>query len=186
VLLAVVVLTKRDGYLLAAVVILAALAVSRGRARSAWPRIGAMAATTVALALPWRIFLSVRGLDSGTPPGGMTGFLHHFDRGWPALRLTLTTLVDYDVWLVLTPIAVLAIAVAFVGGGRALPTYAALVYVLAALGFTWVSWSYTNIAITENPAINPIIRLTGSLALFAAALVPLLLETAWCGEEGRG
>jgi len=183
VLLAAVVLTKRDGYLLAAVVVVAALAASRGDARWAWPRIGAMAAATVALAVPWRIFLSVRGLDTGTPPGGVTNFLHHLDRGWPALRLTFTTLFDYDVWLVLTPLALLAIAVAFVGGGKVLPTYAVLVYVLAALGFTWVSWSYTNIAITENPAINPIIRLTGSLALFAAALMPLLLETAWRGRE---
>src|SRR5262249_8042065 len=178
-----VVLTKRDGYLLAAVVVVAALAASRGHARRAWPRIGAMAVATVALALPWRIFLSIRGLDAGTPPGGVTSFLHHLDRGWPALRLTFTTLFDYDVWLVLTPLALLAIVVAFVGGGKVLPTYAVLVYLLAAIGFTWVSWSYTNIAITENPAINPIIRLTGSLALFAAALMPLLLETAWRGRE---
>jgi hypothetical protein len=182
-LLAVVVLTKRDGYLLAAVVIVAPLVATRRDARRAWPPIGAMAAFTIALAVPWRVFLSVRGLDSGAPPGGATGFLHHLDRGWPALRLTVTTLFDYDVWLVVTPLALLAIALAFLAGARRLPAFAALVYVLAALGFTWVSWSYTNIAITEDLAINPIVRLTGSLALFSAALVPLLLEAAWRGHE---
>ena len=141
-----------------------------------------MAVFTVVLAVPWRIFLSVRGLDGGAPPGGSTGFLHHLDRGWPALRLTVKTLFDYDVWLVVTPVALLAIVVALLAGARRLPVYAALVYLLAALGFTWVSWSYTNIAITENLAINPIIRLTGSLMLLSAALVPLLLEAAWRGR----
>jgi hypothetical protein len=81
---------------------------------------------------------------------------------------------------------VVAVVLAFVAGARRLPAFAALVTLFMVAGFTWVTWSFPSLPITKDGALNPIVRLTGSLILTFAALAPLLLATAWRGErEGR-
>lgn len=184
ILLAGALLTRREGYLLAACVAAAALLASWRERRVAWPRLAAVGAAAVALAIPWRVLLAVRHLGGGGPDAGGTGLLSHLDRAWPSLRLTTRTLFDYQVWLVVAPLAVLAIAL--LAGVRRLPAYVGLVFAFGAAGFTWITWSFPSLPITENAALNPIVRVTGSLVLLSAGLVPLLLAAAWRGRGARG
>ena len=184
-------LTKREGQLLAACVVLAALAASWGARRYAWPRIALAGGCAVILAVPWRVWFSSRDLTGEFPSSGLLRLLDHLDRPWPALQSVARALVDYELWLLVLPLAGLAIALALVAGARVLPVYAALVYLLAAAGFVWVLWSFTELELpfVQDEGVNPIVRLSGSLVLLSAGLVPLLLDAAWRGsddEERRG
>ena len=86
ILLAAVVLTKREGYAFAASVIVAALVVTARERRAAWPKLIAVGVVAAAAALPWRIFLAVRGLGGGGPEAGGTGLFSNLDRAWPSLQ----------------------------------------------------------------------------------------------------
>jgi hypothetical protein len=190
-LLGAAMLTKREGLLLAACVLVAALAASWKTKRYAWPRLALVGVVALLLAVPWRLWFSTRDLTGELPEAGILALFENLDRAWPAVESVLTTLVDYDLWLATLPLAAAAIVLAFLGGARVLPVYASLVYGLAAAGFTWVLWSFTELElpIEQDEAVNPIVRLVGSLVLLSAALVPLLLEAAWRGRgeaiEGR-
>jgi hypothetical protein len=179
------VLTKREGQLLAACVLVAALAASWGTKRSAWPRLAAAGACVLVLALPWRIWFTSRELTGDLPGTGVLGLFDYLDRPWPAFRSVLRAVGDYDLWLLVLPLAAVAVVLAFVAGARVLPTYAALVYGLATAGFVWVLWSFTELELpfVQDEGVNPIVRLTGSLVVLSAALVPLLLDAAWRGAE---
>jgi hypothetical protein len=49
-----------------------------------------------------------------------------------------------------------------------------------------VTYSYRDIPITANEALNPIVRYTGALVLLAAVATPLLLASVWrSGAEER-
>ena len=178
-------LTKREGQLLAACILLAALAASWGARRFAWPRIVLAAGSALALAVPWRLWFGSRGLTGEFPSSGLLGLFDHLDRPWPALQSVLRALFDYDLWLLVLPLALLAIALALVAGARVLPLYAALVYGLAAAGFVWVLWSFTELELPyeQDEGVNLLVRLCNSLVLVSAGLVPLLLDAAWRGGD---
>jgi hypothetical protein len=180
-LLAAVMLTKREGYAFAASAIVAALVVTARERRGAWPKLIAVGLVAAATTLPWRVLLAVRHLGGGGPEAGGTGLFSNLDRAWPSLRLALSTVFDYHLWLVVTPLAVVAIVAAFAAGGRTLPLYTTLVYVFAVVAFTYSTWAFPSLGISKKPALNPIVRLTGELALLAPGLVPLLLARAWRG-----
>jgi hypothetical protein len=185
-LLGAVMLTKREGQLLAACVIAAALAASLRDWRRSWPRIGVAAAVAFAIALPWRIWFSSRDLTGEFPSSGVTGLLDTLDRAWPALEAVLATAFDDGLWTVAPPLALAAVVLAFLGGARMLPAYAALVYGLALAGFTWALWSFVELELPvpeQSEAINPVVRLTASIVLLTAALTPLLLDAAWRGTD---
>jgi len=93
---------------------------------------------------------------------------------------------DYDIWLIVAPLMLLAIAAAAVARATRLAVYATLLVGLALAAFTWVTWAFPSLPITKAPNVNPIIRLTGSLALASTALVPLLLSAAWRGLRSDG
>lgn len=183
ILLAGTALAKRDGYLLAACVVAAALTASARDRRFAWPRLGLCAAVVLAAWVPWQAWFRWRGLSPEGPGGGTLGIFHHLDRAWPSLRLTLSTLFDYGLWLLVIPLALAAIALALAAGARRLPVYAALLYGFSALGFVWTTWAFVENPITKDESVNPIIRLSGSLVLASAALTPLLLTSAWRGSD---
>jgi hypothetical protein len=180
ILLAAAMLSKREGTLFGACVVLAALVVTWTRRRSAWPRLVAVALAAVAATLPWWILLHVRGLSAETPEAGGLGLFSHLDLAWPSLKLTFSTLFDYHQWLVVVPVAVLAIGGAFAAGARRLPGYAALLFVFGVVALTYTTWAFPSIPITKAP-INPIIRLTGWLVLAIPAVIPLVLEDGWRG-----
>jgi hypothetical protein len=178
-------LTKREGYLFGACVVLAAIGVTWRNARAAWPRLVAVGLVAAAMTIPWRILLSVRHYETGAPQAGGTGLFSHLGRVWPSLRLSLSALFDFHIWLIVIAFAVVAIVAAFVAGARPLAGYAALVFLFGVLALTWITWSFPSLPITKNGALNPIVRSTGFLALTVPALVPLLLQAAWRSTERR-
>jgi hypothetical protein len=185
VFLAAALLTKRDGQLFAACVVAAALVASFRDRRSAWPRLALAGAVALAAVLPWRIWFSSRELAGDLPAGGAFALFDELDRGWPAFESTVTALFDYDLWLVVIPLVVAGIALAYVAGARILPTYALTLYVLVTAGLTWALWSFTELELPleQDEAVSPIVRLSGSLVVAAAAIVPLLLDAAWRGSD---
>jgi len=186
-LLGAALLTKREGLLFAACLVVAALVASRRDWRRTWPRIGVAALCAVALTVPWRLWFSSRDLAGELPEAGFLGLFDHLDRPWPAFRSVLGVVVDYDLWLVLPPLVALGVVLAFVAGARVLPTYGLVLYGLMILGFSWVLWSFVEIELpfVQDEGVNPVVRLTGSLAVLSAGLLPLLLDAAWHGRDGR-
>jgi hypothetical protein len=172
-------LTKREGYLLGACIAIAALVASSHQARVFWPSLLAAFAVAFASTVPWRVFLLVRDLPQGGAEAGGAGLFAHAERAWPSLRLAVSAMFDYDIWLVVGPLMVLAIGAAALAGVTRLAGYAALVFGLAIAAFTWVTWAFPTLPITKEASANPIVRLTGSLALASTALIPSLLSTAW-------
>jgi hypothetical protein len=177
--------TKREGYLLAACIVFAALAASARRGRTVWPRLLVMAGVALAFTVPWRVLLTVRNLPGGGPEAGGTGLFNHLDRAWPSLRLTFSTLFDFDIWLLVAPLALVAIAAAILARRRQLGLYALLLFALAVAAFTWTTWAFPSLPITKEAALNPMPRLTGSLTFAATALAPLLLGSVWPARAGR-
>jgi len=182
VLLAAAMLSKREGYLFGACIVFAALGVTWREAR-AWPRVLLVGFIAAAATIPWRGLLAHRHLSAEGPEAGGTGLFRHADLAWPSLRLTLSTVFDYHLWLVVVPVALLAVGAAMVAGARRLPGYVALVYAFGVAGLTWVTWSFPSIPLTKDLAINPIVRLTGWLVLTTPAVVPLVLAATWRGRD---
>jgi hypothetical protein len=178
-----IMLTKREGQLLAACVVAAALAASLREWRSAWPRLALVSACALAVALPWRVWYVSHDLTGEFPSSGVTGPLDNLDRAWPSLQSVLSAAFDADLWTVVLPLVIVALALAFVAGARVLPVYATFVYGLALAGFTWAIWSFTEleVPIEQDEAINPVVRLSASLVVLSAGLTPLLLDAAWRG-----
>jgi hypothetical protein len=178
-------LTKREGQLLVACLLVAALAGSWRRWRYAWPRLAFAGVLAASAAVPWRIWFTSRDLTGELPSAGVLAFFDYPERGWPAFESAISALFDYDLWLVVPPLVAVAVAVAFLAGGRVLPIYALTLYVLSIGGFTWVLWSFTELELplVQEEAVNPIVRLSGSLVIASAALVPLLLDVAWNGAD---
>jgi hypothetical protein len=179
VLLAGVMSTKREGYAFAASAIVAALVVTARERRAVWPKLIIVGIVAAATTVPWRVLLAVRDLGGGGPEAGGTGLFSNLDRAWPSLRLAISTLFDYHLWIVVTPLAIVAIVAAFAAGARTLPLYTTLVYLFAVVAFTYSTWAFPSLGISREPALNPIVRLTGEVVLLTPALVPLLLARAW-------
>ena len=186
VFMAAALLTKREGQLLVACIVLAAVVGSLRRWRFAWPRLALAAAVAIAAAIPWRIWFSSRDLTGELPAGGALGLFDHLDRGWPAFESAITTIFDYDLWLVIVPLVGAGVVLAYFAGARILPTYTLTLYALVTAGLTWVLWSFTELELpfVQDEGVNPIVRLSGSLVVVSAALLPLLLDAAWRGTEG--
>ena len=69
------ILTKREGILLVACVLLAGFAASVKERRALWPRLALAALGAVALTLPWRIWFTTQGLPSDGPTRRLSGQL---------------------------------------------------------------------------------------------------------------
>jgi hypothetical protein len=178
ILFAGVLLTKREGLLLVAFVIAAALVATWREKRRAWPAVLTTGLAAFALALPWRLWLAVEDLSTGAPPDGYLGFVDHADRAWPSLELVVRTLFDYDLWLLATPLALVATMLAFFGGAPRTAVFATAFAGFSVLGCTWVIWSEPDFEITQDYGLNPVVRLIGGSVLVLVALTPLLLEQA--------
>ena len=186
VFMAAALLTKREGQLLVACIVLAAVVGSWRQWRFALPRLALASVVAISAAVPWRIWFSSRDLTGELPAAGALALFDHLDRGWPAFESAITTIFDYDLWLVVVPLVGVAVVLAYVAGARILPTYTLTLYALATVGFTWVLWSFTELELplVQDESVNPMVRLSGSLAIVSAALLPLLLDAAWRGTDG--
>jgi hypothetical protein len=183
--LAAALLTKRDGQLLAACVVAAGLVASWRQWRFAWPRLGLAAAVAVAAMIPWRLWFSSRDLPGELPSAGVLPVSELLDRVWPAFQSVIAAAFDFDLWLLVVPLAAASVVLAYLAGARLLPTYALTLYVLLLLGFEWVLWSFTELELplVQDESVNPIVRLSGSLVVASAAITPLLLDAAWRGRD---
>lgn len=177
-------LTKREGLLFVAAALLVALVAALARRRALWPRLLLVVAAVGAAALPWRLWYRSHGIGGEAPTdvgaGGSLG------RVGDSLRLSLDVLFDTTLWSVVPVVALVALGAALVWGDRRLAAYLGGLLGLVFLGGAWVTYSYRDIPITANEALNPIVRYTGAIVLLAAVATPLLLASVWrSGTEER-
>ena len=172
-------LTKREGLLLVACILVCLVAVTWSLRRAAWlgpPRLswqGSLSPGTSG----WR-----RATSQGPGPDiGYFGFLHHLNLAWPSTRLTLTALFDGP-WSLVPVVIVVAIVAGLVRGKGGVPAFAGAWFVLGTLACSWVTLSYPGVPLVTNNEANPIVRLTGGLVIPAAVLLPLVLNAAWHGR----
>jgi len=171
--------TKREGLLLAACVVVSGIAASWRRRRSTWPALVLVAALAFAATLPWRVWFTTNGIGGEGPGAGYLGFTKNLSRAWPSVRLTLEVLFNGNFWVGVPIVLLVAIATGLVIRAHVLPAFAGWYFVLATLGASWVTLSFPSMPITTNGALNPIVRLSGGIVVPAAGLLPLLLTAAW-------
>lgn len=178
-------LTKREGILFAACVLFAAFATSWREWRAVWPRLAIGGLVAFALALPWRIWFMAHGLPSDAPSAGYLGAFTYVERAWPSLELAVTTLFESELWLIAPVLVAVAIVLASLADAWVISIYAAVFAGAAIAAATWTIWSNPSLPFTQDDAVNPIVRMTGTTILVLAALTPLLLERAWSGRGER-
>jgi hypothetical protein len=170
--------TKREGQLLAACLIGAALLATVRHPRRTWPAMVGVSALAYAVNVPWRIWWTSRHLLSETPGIDVGGITSNASRIWPSLKLVLDLQFEARAWLWLLPIA---LAAALLGLGVAgIVRETAVLYLLTTLfcvlGFTWILVSQPGLQLTTRGSDTPIPRVVGAVVLLSAALAPLLLE----------
>jgi hypothetical protein len=185
VLLSGAMLTKREGLLFAACVLLAGFAASWNQRGWAWPRLAVAGVACYLLALPWRLWFIAHGIPGDGPTGGYLGASTDLARGWPTLRLVVTTLFDPEFWLLAPTVCAVAVVLAALARSW-VPAIYALVFAMCTIAAaTWIIWSDPTLPLTQDDALNPIVRLTGTSILVLVVLTPLLLERAWAaGSAG--
>lgn len=179
-------LTKREGILLAACVLIAAFAASVRQRRACWPWLAVAGLTAFALALPWRIWFTANGIAGDGPSGGVVSGLGDLDRGWATTKLVAETLFEPDVWLLAPFVGVAAIGIGVFARAWAPSIYAAAFVLFAAVAAVWTIWAERALPIVMADDQNPIIRLTGTTILVLVALAPLLLQEAWSARRPEG
>jgi hypothetical protein len=185
ILLAGAMLTKREGILFAACILVAALVASWADRRRLWRPLIVAGAVAFGLALPWRIWFMAHGLEGDGPDSGYLGAFGYLERVWPSLRLAVSALFDTDLWRFAPSVALVAIVVAAFAGAWRVAVYSGVLLGCAIAGATWTSWAYTALPITQNESQNPIVRITGITVLVLAVLTPVLLQHAWSGGARR-
>jgi hypothetical protein len=186
-LLSAAVLTKREGLLLSAILLVALALASADRIRVTWPRMAVAGLAVGAVALPWRLWVRDRGFPGESPQS----LLPDRERVWDSLELSLDVLFDVGLWSLLTVLLVAALAVAVLWGDRRLALYVGLLFAFLVLGGAWVSAVFADLPFSSDEAVNPIVRYTGGIALLGAIGAPLLLAGPWsrsrspAGEPGR-
>jgi hypothetical protein len=189
ILLAGAMLTKREGLLFTACVLLAAFGATWVDRRQLWRPLLVASLSALALALPWRIWFTAHGIAGDGPDSGYVGAFSHLDRVRPSFDLAFDTLFDADLWRYAPLVAAAAVALAAIAGAWRVAVYSGALLLGALFGATWATWAYTDLPIAQDESLNPIVRITGTTVLVLAALTPLLLQKAWSGfrtaEPGR-
>jgi 4-amino-4-deoxy-L-arabinose transferase-like glycosyltransferase len=183
-LLSAAMLTKREGILLAACVVLAGLAASARDWRTSWPRLAAAGVIALILELPWRIWFTLHGIASDAPSGGVVGELADTGRGWATVKLVASTLVAPDVWRLAPLVGAAAIVLALLARAWLPAIYVCTFVASAAVMAVWIIWSEVALPITMRDSNNPIVRMTGTSILVLVAFTPLLLERVWAAARG--
>ena len=177
-------LIKREGVVVVLCVVAAAFAASLFDRRWAWPRLACASAFAIALAAPWRIWLAATDVRDA-PTGGYLDFLDHAERAWPSLELVVSTLLD-PMWFGFGLLALIAPLLALAAGERRLPVFALTFLGASVVSSAFVIWSETVFELTQEPAVNPVIRMVLVTVVVSAPLMPLSLEVAWRCESSAG
>ena len=178
VLLCGMVLTKREGLLLAAFLVVATFLGSLPRRRPVWRSLAAVCAVVALVALPWRIWYVAHGI-AGEGAGGGSVPTENTDRLWPSLRLALDVLFAGGYWSVIVPVAIGALILAAFSKAHVLAVFFGALVILVTLGGAWITWAIPELEISQDLGANPIVRYMGSAALLSVAASPLLLAAAW-------
>ena len=180
VLLACGALVKREGLVLAACVLLAALVATTPTRRAAWPRLLLAGGIVASAALPWRLWHRGHGIEGEIGTAWLDGVWSR--RTADSLRLASDVLASTGRWSVVPTVGLAAVVLAAVWGRRSHAAYAGVLVVLLTLAGASTSVVFTDIAVTDDEGINPIVRLTAGTVLGISCLTPLLLAGVWAGR----
>ena len=178
VLLCAVVNTKREGLLLASVLVAVALATTAREWRVRWPSIGILALVVVAAAVPWRVWYVSRNVQGES---GSHGLLREgaLDLVWPSLRRSVEVLLDPGYWDLIVPLFVGALVLAALARVGRLAVFFGLLAALVLGGGVWATWNFSLTGAGFVLGGNFVIRYMGAVVLLCVAGAPLLLSAAW-------
>lgn len=180
--------TKREGQLLAVCLVVAGVVTAGVRRRRTWLAVAGVAALAYLPGIPWRIWWTSHHLQSDTPAGGL---LHatfaHMGQAPAAFHLVVRLLLEYDLWLAATPVAVVAALLCLGQGDRRPAVFFLVAFGLAFVGWAWENWAYVSpsLPISTNPAVNPTNRTVASLVLLSIVTAPVLIGQLLAQREPR-
>lgn len=174
-------LVKREGLVVAACVLVAALVATAPTWRRAWPAVGLVGLAVVAAALPWRVWYLAHGIDGEVGAGGLDDVLT--DRTLDSLRLAFDVLADSDRWSVVPTVGLVAALLAALWGRRPHAAFAVTHVLLLTLAGASTSVVFPEIGVTADEAVNPIVRVTAGTVLAISCLTPLLLAGVWADRR---
>ena len=177
VLVAGAMVTKREGIIFAACLLLAAFVASLADRHPLWKRLFAAAAIALVLVLPWSIWFVAQGASVATTDTQYDGPVSDVDRLWPALEITVRSMFHTALWQFTSIILLAAIVLALLAGAWRSALFAGTLFVSSIAAVTWLLWVNRSLVLDHDEwAIR---RLLGTTFLAIAALTPLLLERAW-------
>jgi hypothetical protein len=167
--------TKREGLLLVGALVAAALLATWRDGRRAWPPLVGLGVVAVLASVPWELWRRTHDL-----PGQLSdsSFDTGIDRLDAAAGSVLQILFDYDLWLVTTPLGLVAAGLLLASGDRRLAVLYLVTTALVAAGFAWVLAAGVEYTVGADTDENPIPRASGALTLLTIALTPLMLAAA--------
>ena len=176
--LAAVLVTKREGQLLAVCVVLATLAATGWRRRSTWLAVVPVGVLAYLPAIPWRIWWTSRHLPTDEPPGGLVhATFSNLSYAPKAFGLVAGLLFDYHLGLAVTPVAIAGAVVCLGLRDRRPAVFFLVAFVVGFVGWSWENWAFVTegFPITRDPSLNPTIRTVASLVLLSIVSAPVLL-----------
>jgi hypothetical protein len=179
VLLCGMVLTKREGLLLAAVLVAATLLAAGRELRAVWRQLAVMVAVVVAVAVPWRVWYVLHGVGGEGPSTTGLDPSENVGRLWSSIRLAVEVLVDYGYWSLAAPLALGALVIGALARTWVTVVFFGALVTLVTLGGGWITWAIPELEISEELGLNPIVRFMGAATLTCIAAAPLLLASAW-------
>jgi hypothetical protein len=182
-LLSGMVLTKREGLLLAALLFAAAFLTSARQWRTRWPAIALSALVVAAVAAPWRIWYVAHDIEAETGSQGLVE--QDLDGVWPAVRRALEVAFDPGYWNLIVPLFVGALVVAALARVGTLLVFLGTLAALVVAGGAWATWVFSQAGPGFVLGGNFVIRFMGAAALLCVAATPLLLSAAWPRGEPK-
>ncbi len=181
-----VLVTKREGQLLAVVLVVAGLLVLRHEIRATWPIFIGVSAATWIPNLVWFQWWHSRGLSCAncvanytgdTSKPGIGSLFSHLSRLWPSIKFVGGLALNRDMWLVPLPAAVIAgiAAIALVRGDRRIVEFGLAAIFLTTAGFIYLMWSTPGLPFDTRQSITPLPRAIGSIVTLGIVLGPLLV-----------
>jgi len=184
VLLCGMVLTKREGLLLGAVLVVATLLAAGRDVRATWRPMAVVVVVVAAVALPWRIWYVAHGIGGEGPSSSGLDPSENVGRFWASIRLAVEVLFDLGYWSLAAPLALGALLLGALAGARVAVVFFGALVALVTLGGGWITWAIPELEITEELGLNPIVRFMGAATLTCIAATPLLLASAWSAVTG--